>query len=380
MMRGAKESMKMDKRILFVGNTSWSMYNFRLEVMKFLFSKGYSVTVAAPYDNWSKPIEDVGFHYLPLEMDNVGVSPTKDLGLFFRLIKIYRRVKPDFIFHYTIKPNIYGSIAAAVLSIPSVACVTGLGSGFISGKVVSWVIKRLYRFAFKFSKRVWFLNEDDAHFFCNKQIVDKKKATILPGEGVNTTQFSPLHTNKEFDGIVFLYLGRLLKYKGVREFVEAAKLTKQKYPDCKFQILGFLDLTNPSAITEDELKGWVTDGVVEYLGYTDDVREFISLADCVVLPSHYREGVPRSLLEASSMGKPIITSDVTGCRDVVQDGITGLLCKKADTLDLYQKIEVMILSGKEGRDSMGNAGRQNVLNNFDVKFVISEYEAILNSN
>ncbi len=369
----------MGKKIFFVGNTAWSMYNFRLDVIKALKYLGHEVTVVAPEDGWEKHIIESGIPFIPIQIDNKGTSPFKDLKLLYCLLSIYRKNKPDLIFHYTIKPNIYGSLAARLCKIKSIACVTGAGSVFIKNNLVTKVVIWLFRFSFRFPSEVWFLNQEDKDLFRRYGLVSNKQMRLLPGEGIDIVKFQNRegHNAEKSNNLVILFVGRLLWDKGVGEFVEVARAIRKKWPHVHFKLLGFLDVQNPSAISKEQMNQWVSEGIVTYLGVSKDVRPAMLEADCVVLPS-YREGLPRTLLEAACLEKPVITTDVPGCREVVEDEITGFLCRPKDARDLQEKIEKMIRVGKLIRNEMGKAGRRRVREKYEMKIIIEKYKDTIN--
>jgi glycosyltransferase involved in cell wall biosynthesis len=279
---------------------------------------------------------------------------------------------PDVVFHYTIKPNIYGSIAAWLARVPSIAVTTGLGSVFIRKSRAAVIAKTLYRLAFRFPREVWFLNRDDQAAFLERRLLaHPERARLLNGEGVDLEHFA--HTpSPRTQNFAFILIGRLLWDKGVGEYVDAARALRAKYPQTRFQLLGPAGVDNPSAITLEEVRAWEREGVIEYLGEAHDVRPQIANADCVVLPS-YREGVPRTLMEASAMGRPIVATDVPGCREVVDDGVTGLLCEARNAASLAEKLEQMIAMSDEERRTMGERGRAKVTEEFDEAAVVARY-------
>lgn len=365
--------MIKNNRIFLVGNTAWSMYNFRLGVAKAMRTAGYEVIIIAPYDHTSDSIRAEGFEHLDILIDNKGVSPVRDFMLFLNFLKLQRKLRPQMIFHYTIKPNIYGGLAAGLLGIKTISFVTGLGSMFINRNLITRLIEWMYRYSFHFSMKVWFLNDDDRQFFTQKNIVSVRKAEVLPGEGIDSNEFLPVDIKNEPGApFYFLYLGRILKDKGIQELISASRIVKKKYPQIIVQLLGFIDALNPSAITMTEVQSWVDEGVITYLGTTSNVKPYIGVADCVVLPS-YREGISRTLLEAASMQKPIVATDVTGCRDVVDDGETGLLCEPMNSIDLAHKMEQMFLLDEDDRNQMGLKARLKVIREFDEQVVIKKY-------
>lgn len=361
------------KKVLLVANTAWSIFNFRFELVSSLISNGCDVSVIAPNDPSVDKLIEMGCDFIPISMSARGVNPITDLLLFFRLYFEYKKRSPDVIIHYTIKPNIYGSLAAALASIPSLAITTGLGYVFVKDNFISKIARFLYLVAFKFPRQVWFLNEEDRREFLSCKLVADENAFLLHSEGVNLTRFSPQPVSASHDCFRFLLISRMLWDKGVDDFITAARKVKRSHPDVIFQLLGPCDVANPSAISRLQINEWVAEGVVEYLGVTDDVREYIANADCVVLPSFYREGVPRTLLEAAAMAKPVITTDNVGCRDVVLDGITGFLCAPHDANQLAECCQRIIAMPPINRELMGEAGRKFMQRKFDVNNVIDVY-------
>ncbi|OEE42263.1 glycosyltransferase family 4 protein [Vibrio anguillarum] len=363
-------------KLIMVANTAWSVFNFRHSLIKELLSCGVELYVIAPEDKFSEKLAEMGCQVLDLPMQAKGVNPIADFGLMLRLLRHYREVKPDFIIHYTIKPNIYGSLAAKLVGIPSLAITTGLGYTFVNQNVVSQVARQLYRFAFRYPKEVWFLNEDDRCAFLDHRLIEPNKAVLLHGEGVNLNHFVPSDKPQPDENIRFLLIARMLRDKGVYEFVEAARQIRKQYPQAIFQLLGDCGVPNPSVIGREEIAQWEKEGIVEYLGTTDDVRPIIAQADCLVLPS-YREGIPRTMIESAAMAKPLIVSDAPGCRDVVLDGQTGYLCKVKNTLSLAQRCELFLTLSDSEKQAMGKAGRAFMEDKFDEKWVIKQYFATL---
>ncbi|EGR0490421.1 TPA: glycosyltransferase family 4 protein [Vibrio cholerae] len=363
-------------KLIMVANTAWSVFNFRHSLIKELLSSGVELYVIAPEDKFSAKLVDMGCQVLDLPMQAKGVNPIADLGLMLRLLRHYREIKPDFIIHYTIKPNIYGSLAAKLAGIPSLAITTGLGYTFVNQNVVSQVARQLYKFAFRYPKEVWFLNEDDRRAFLEHHLIEPDKAVLLHGEGVNLSHFVPTDKPQPDENIRFLLIARMLRDKGVCEFVEAARQIRQHYPNAIFQLLGDCGVPNPSVIGREEIAQWEREGAVEYLGTTDDVRPIIAQADCLVLPS-YREGIPRTMIESAAMAKPLIVSDAPGCRDVVLDGQTGYLCEVKNAQSLAQRCEQFLTLSDSEKQAMGKAGRSFMEAKFDEKWVIKQYFSTL---
>ncbi|MGF6240973.1 glycosyltransferase involved in cell wall biosynthesis [Paraburkholderia sp. GAS38] len=363
-------------RITLVCNTAWAIYTYRQGLIRELVASGVEVTVLAPRDRTFDLLGAMGCRCIDLPVASKGTNPRDDLRTLWALYRHYRSIRPHIVFHYTIKPNIYGSIAAKLAGVDSVAVTTGLGYVFIQQSRAAQVAKKLYRFAFRFPREVWFLNRDDqAAFVDQKLLVHPERARLLHGEGVDLEQFAftPLPDKPHFD---FVLIGRLLWDKGVGEYVEAARRLRARYPQARFRMLGPVGVDNPSAITRDEVAAWEQEGVIEYLGEAHDVRPFIAAADCVVLPS-YREGVPRTLMEASAMGRPIVATDVPGCREVVADGVNGLLCEVRNAESLAGRLAQMLDMSGAARRAMGERGRQKVAAEFDERVVIEKYKDLV---
>jgi len=362
----------LSKKIVLASNTAWSLFNFRLGIARNFKENGYKVVLIAPYDEYSRRLEEE-FEYHDIYMNNKGTNPKEDFKTTIEFYKLYKKIKPDIVLHYTIKPNIYGTIACNLLGIKTVNNIAGLGSLFIKQNFVTKIAKFLYKYSQGKADKIFFQNSDDYEMFTNEGLVEKSKCDVLPGSGVETSKFVPVEHAKEDEKFRFLLIARMLWDKGVGEYVDAAKIIKSKYPHVEFQLLGFLDVINKSAISKEQMQKWVDEGLVNYLGVSDNVKEEIAKADCIVLPSFYREGTPRTLLESASMAKPIITTDNVGCRDVVDDGINGYLCEVRNAGDLADKMEMMLNLSEEKRKSMGEAGRAKMINEFDERIVIGKY-------
>jgi glycosyltransferase involved in cell wall biosynthesis len=363
----------LNKKILISINTSWNIINFRLGLLQALQKEGYKIIVLAPKDEYSELFQNYNFEYHDIEMNNKGTNPIEDLKLTISYYKILKKIKPDLMLNYTIKPNIYGTIAANLLKIPTINNIAGLGSLFVNENFITKIAKYLYKYSQDKASKVFFQNNEDFELFTSLGLVDIKKSDVLPGSGINTEKFQPIEKTKNLDKIVFLLISRMLWDKGVGEYVEAARILTKKYPNLEFQLLGFLDVANNSAISNDQMDSWVKEGIINYLGTSDNVQNEISNADCMVLPSFYREGTPRTLLESASMAKPIVTTNNIGCKDVVNDGETGYLCKIKDSTDLASKLELIINMSEEERKTMGQKGREKIKKEFDEEIVINKY-------
>lgn len=358
-------------KVAIVLNTSWNIYNFRLNFVKTLLTNGHEVHTIAPHDPYTHFLKEVGCIHHDVTMDSRGVNPIKDAALFIELFSIYKKLRPDIILHFTIKPNVYGTLAASMLGIPTINNVCGLGTVFLKKNLVSAVAMALYKLAFLFPKKVFFQNSDDLALFLNKKLIPKKSADLIPGSGIDLSRFKPMEFNRN-KVFTFLLISRLITDKGILEYVQAIENLKQKGFNAKFQLLGAKDPEHQRGIQLSVINHWISSGTVEYLGTTDDVRTFIQKADCIVLPS-YREGTPRTLLEAASSSKPIITTDVPGCHHVVENNHNGLLCKIKSADDLAEKMEQMSHLDDSTLRRFGENGRKKIEVQFDERLVINKY-------
>lgn len=365
--------------ILIYSNTAWSIFNFRRNLIRTLLAAGHDVIAIAPPDEYVQKITDLGCRYIALPMDNRGTSIWRDLRLLFRIRKHLKQTRADIAFTFTIKCNIYTSFAASFLPTAVVPNVSGLGAAFEKSGWLNRLVLHLYRFAFRRTKTVFFQNRDDMKLFRNRKLVTAKQAHLLPGSGVDLSYFAPA-TLPNQNTVTFLLPARLLWDKGIAEFAAAAKSIKAKYPGTKFQLLGFLEPEGRCAIPSKTIEQWVHEGTLDYLGATGDIRPFFARADCIVLPSYYREGTPRTLLEAASMARPIITTDMPGCRDTIIDQQTGFLCQPKNSADLAQKMATMIELGQGGRKKLGQSGRRLMSQNFSEKIVLDAYLGVLMCN
>lgn len=365
----------MSKKVVIALNTAWNLVNFRGGLIRALVAAGYEVVAVAPPDEYAERLSALGCRFEPLPMDNQGTHPARDLLLLWRFFNLLRVERPDVYLGYTVKPNVYGSLAARALGIPVVNNIAGLGAVFIKGGWLNQLVKALYRVALSSSRMVFFQNKDDRQLFIEHRLIPERVTDLLPGSGIDLGKFSPLPLPNG-SPIRFLLIARMLWDKGVGEFVEAARLLKQRGIDAEFCLLGFLDVQNPAAISRQQMNDWVADGAVRYLGVSDNVGEEIAQADCVVLPS-YREGTPRTLLEAAAMARPIVTTNAVGCREVVDDGINGYLCRPEDAPDLARSMSRIVGITPSEREVMGARGREKVEREFDEQIVIKKYlEAI----
>lgn len=355
-------------------NAAWNIANFRRPLIEDFIRAGRRVTAIAPPDGSVPALIAMGCAFEPIAMDVKGLSLARDAAALWRLRESFKRTRPDVILSFTVKNNIYGALAARSLGIPFIPNVTGLGTAFLSGGPLQRVAELLYRLAFHGLGVVFFQNAEDADLFLRRRLVSEGQVRLVPGSGIDLTHFAPEPLPRG-GSPVFLMIARLLGDKGVREFVQGSRIVRAQYPKARFQLLGPLDAQNRTAITRDELESWMGEGV-EYLGETHDVRPHIAQADCVILPS-YREGAPRTLIEAAAMARPTIASDVPGCRSVVDHGLTGFLCQARSGEAVAQACVRFINLGDSERAAMGRAARTKMEREFAQERVVQAYRDVV---
>lgn len=361
--------------VMFLANSAWNLAHFRAPLIDDLARSGARLVAVAPPDGSEKQLRDAGVEFAPIRLDRRGLSPLANLTL----LRDYRRAiaayRPDVVLAFTVKPNIWGSMAASTLGVPVINNVSGLGTAFIGRPLLKSVVARLYRLAFARSARVFFQNEDDREQFVRDAIVEIGQTGLLPGSGIDLVHF-PMSPPRRSAPCRFLFIGRLLRDKGLEEIAEASRMLKADELDFEVALLGGDDPDNRSAIAPDRLQRWQRDGLVTLIGRRDDVRPDLADCDCLVLPS-YREGMPRSVLEASAMGRPVIATDVPGCRQAVDDGVTGYLCRPRSAASLADAMRRMMTVGPKKREEMGRRGRVKMERQFSKELVVEQYrEAI----
>jgi glycosyltransferase involved in cell wall biosynthesis len=364
------------KKVILVSRCAWTLYNFRAGLLRSLKNLGYKVIGGgANGDGFDTQITGLGVSFVPLPVDKRGVNLRADFKLFCALYRWYRCERPSVVHHFTIKPVIYGSIAAWLAGVPRICnTITGLGYVFIEQDLIwlRFLVKWQYFIALACAHVTFFQNRDDLAYFISHGLVPRHKAGLLPGSGVDCSYFAPSSKMGciRGDAVTFLLVARLLREKGVEEFVEAARLVRREFRNARFQLLGPRDERNPTVVSQGELEQWQQEGAITWLGETSDVRPFVDQADVVVLPS-YREGTPRSLLEAAAMAKPIITTQTVGCREVVDDGINGLLVPVKNAKALAEAM-IRLIQDPALRERMGKAGRVKIEQEFDEQIVIQK--------
>jgi glycosyltransferase involved in cell wall biosynthesis len=359
--------------VVVAANSAWNIANFRGPLVEALRAAGWHVIALAQEDGSVAAVSRLGAQFEPISIDGSGTSLFRDGRLLADYIGILRRLRPHAFLGFTVKPNVYGSLAAQMLGIKVINNISGLGTAFMRPGLLNWLVRHLYRFSLRRSHRVFFQNPHDRDLFVAEHLVTPEQAGLLPGSGIDLRRYRPQKNKRAGSSpFRFLFVGRLLRDKGLVEYAEAARLLRPSWQSVEFAILGFAGSDNRSAVPMAEVRRWQHETLVTYLGDTDDVRPFLADCDCVVLPS-YREGLPRSLLEAAAMGKPMIAANVPGCRDVVSDGENGFLCEVRSPASLASAMETMLKLTPAERAMMGRKARATAEARFDQALVTSAY-------
>lgn len=374
---GTKPVSSSCQRLAILSNTSWSVYQFRYGLLRALLDRGIEVTVIAPEDDYSPKLTALGCKFVPVRLKKYSLNLLNDLRYWQQLKKILDEHQIDHIITYTIKPNIYGQLATRGRAITSLAVVTGMGRLFIQPSRKAQLVKQLFRRALRSAEQVWFLNQEDQHFFLQHRLIGPGQAGLLPSEGVDIQRYPESPLPQRDHPFTFLFAGRLMQEKGLYDFIEAARQLRSRQPGTAFWVAGFVEKDMPGAIKEAQLQAWAKEGLIDYWGPREDISPLLRACDAVVLPTYYREGVPRILLEAASTGRPIIATDNVGCREIVIDGLNGYLCAKNDPADLCNKMEKLQQLSPAARAAMAAAGRQLVSTQHDERVVIQRYLALL---
>jgi glycosyltransferase involved in cell wall biosynthesis len=367
-------------KIALVANTSWNLYNFRQNIIHGLLDKGCDVLCIAPEDDFTIELKKLPITFESIRVHSKGNNPVTDVLLIKQLHRIFRKHQPTVILQYTIKPNIYGTIAAALCRIPTINTVTGLGTVFLHNTVVSKVAQQLYAISFKFAARVVFQNEDDKQLFATRKLVHPGKTKIIKGSGINTSYFIPEHynamklTDKPFR---FLMVARLLFDKGIQEFAEAAKRLKELHgTKVECVLIGAVDSDKNLGIRREQLSEWTQKHQLVYKEFSNPIINEYHEATAVVLPS-YREGLSKSLLEAASCSLPLIATNVPGCKEVVIDGWNGYLCEPKSSDDLFLQMNHLFLDTLDKIHTMGKNSRFYVEENFSDKIIFNDYFCLI---
>ncbi len=363
-----------NKKLLFVVSGSKFFLSHRLALAQAALAAGYEVHAATPLSQLNQRIIDAGLIYHPIKLERGGKNPFKEMITIFSLWRLYRRVRPDIIHQVTVKPILYGGIAARFAKVPAtVNAFTGLGFMYTNQSLGTRCLRRIMQWGYKFSfrhknSRVIFQNSDDKNQFINSKLLKPSQCVLIRGSGVSMSTFMPSDESK--DDILVVLAARMLWDKGIGEFVEAARFLKNKKITARFALVGGLDESNPTAISEKQLQHWVNEGIVEWWGERSDMPAIMQKAHIVCLPS-YREGMPRVLVEAAASGRPIITTDVPGCRDIVQPEINGLLVPAKNSMALAAAMEKLIIN-PELRRMLGQKGRELVKDEYALETVIQQ--------
>lgn len=353
------------KKVLILVNHDVVIYNFRLELVQRLLSDGFQVYISSPYGERIDDLINLGCIYIKTELNRHGLNVFNEL----KLIKFYKRiiseVNPNIILTYTIKPNIYGTLAAKSFQIPVIATITGLGISIKNGGLMQKISINLYKYAFKTVSKIFFQNKDNKQFFM-KNNIGSGKYRLVPGSGVNLNHFSLLKYPHDTT-IEFIFISRIMREKGIEEYLEAATYIREKYPSTRFHILGFCEESYEQKLADLQEKG-----IIHYHGMQRDIRTFLKKTHCTIHPS-YHEGMSNVLLESAASGRPIITTDINGCKEIVNDGESGYLIKVKDSQDLINKIEQFLKLSHDNKIKMGLEGRRKVEKEFDRNIVVEDY-------
>lgn len=357
---------KTKQHIVIVANSTWNIYNFRLNVLNLLLEEGFRVSVVAPIDKYLEYKEQYPQveHYGIRTMDRDGKNPFRDLILTLELTRRYKLLQPDLVIHYTNKINIYGGIASRLNRLKSIAIVTGLGYPFIRKGWIRSLTSFLYKKTAPFHNRFIFENIEDRELFEQLKIIPPGKGISIKGCGVDLNHFQPRPLRKPDDKIIFTFIGRLLYDKGIKEFVTAAEHVKAHNEHATFWVVGDLDPENPATVDKEILGSWVNNKTINYFGFQQDVRPIIADSDCIVLPS-YREAIPRTITEGMAMSKPVITTDTAGCREAVDHGENGYLVNVKDVESLVSAMNQFLQCSPEEKSKMGQKSLQKAMREFD---------------
>lgn len=365
--------MEQNKNIAIIENNIIATNTIRNKLTRVLIEQGFNITILTTGTDTELAIaKKNGFNIIDVKASNQ--HPLDVVNYILNIRKALMSIKPDIVLTFTIRPAIWGNFVTRKLKIPTISNITGIGPLFQSNHLSYKVARNLYKYALKKTVQVFFQNYEDMNLFIDKKFVQRNKVQRIPGSGVDHEYYKPIYVEKKDNKFSFLFIGRLIKDKGILEYVAASEKLKEKLSDAEFQVLGPLWTQNlkNNIISQNEIDKWQKESTINYLGAKDDVRPFIAAADCIVLPS-YREGMSNILLEAASMQKPCITCDTTGCNDIVEDNVTGFLCKVKDADDLAVKMKKMYHLSQKERFDMGIKARAKVIKEFDKQIVIDAY-------
>lgn len=356
------------KKILILANNDIGLYNFRKELIERLIQERNEVYISLPNGERVKDLEKLGCIFVETNVDRRGTNPIKDLKLILKYKNILKKVKPDIVLTYTIKPNIYGGLMCRIKNIPYICNITGLGTATENKSIVQKIVFVLYKCALKRVKCCFVQNSENLQFLTDNKLVDKMRCKLIPGSGVNLKHFKVLPYPNNSENVRFLFISRIMKEKGIEQYLEAAKVIKGKYSNTEFHVLGFCEQEY-----EAQLQKLTEDGIINYHGLQKDVIPFLQETSCLIHPSYYPEGMSNVLLEASASGRPVITTNRSGCKETVEDGKTGYIIEIKNSQQLIDKIEEFLKLSNEQRKQMGIDARKKVEKEFDRNIVIEEY-------
>jgi len=353
-------------KILILANNDIGLYKFRKELIEELL-KDNEVIISLPDGEFVKELVNLGCEFIDTNISRRGTNPITDLKLMIEYKKILERIKPDVVLSYTIKPNVYGGMMCRLQKTPYISNITGLGTAIENGGVLQSFTIFLYKLALKNASCVFFQNKENAEFINSKGIIIGKQK-VIPGSGVNLDHYEVLDYPE--DKIInFIFISRVMKQKGINQYLDTAMYIKKKYPNTQFHILGFCEESY-----EEKLKEMHDKGIIQYHGMQSDVRKFHKISHCTIHPTFYPEGMSNVLLESAACGRPIITTNRSGCREIVDDGVNGYVVEEQNSQDLIEKVEKFLKLSYEEKKQMGSAGRAKVEKEFDRQIVIDAYK------
>jgi len=353
-------------KVLILANNATGLFNFRKELLESLLRNGYTVELSLPSGSKVESLVSMGCRYFETALDRRSINPIKDLKLLFHYIRIIRESKPDIVLTYTIKPNVYGGMVCSLLKVPYLCNITGLGTAIEKKSVMKRITLTLYRIALNKAQTIFFQNNENLGLFTREKIA-KENYILLPGSGVNLNSFKPLEYPKTTTNVDFIFIGRLMEAKGIEEYFTAAREIRSNYPNSRFHVCGFCEQGYESKVKELHERG-----VVIYHGIVDNVFELLKSMHCTIQPSHH-EGMSNTVLESAAAARPVIATDIPGCREAVDDGVNGYLFPKGDATALVKRIERFIAIPWEEKREMGLSGRRKMEKEFDRSIVVDAY-------
>lgn len=358
-------------KVLLLTNNVAGLISFRIEVVKAIIEQGYSMTISVPFDRRMNELEALGAKCISTAIGRRTTNPVKDFKLMCHYMNLIKKENPDVVLSYTIKPNVYGGMACRLLGVPQIANITGLGTAVENPSKIQKIVFLLYKVGLKNTKRIFFQNEENK-LFCEKYKLTPDCGYLIPGSGVNLTQFQVKDYPND-DIVRFIFISRIMRQKGIDQYLDAATAIRKEYPNTEFHILGYCEDTY-----EDKLEKLNKNGTVIYHGATSDVRTFIANVHCTIHPTFYPEGMSNVLLESCASARPIITTNRSGCREIVDDGINGFIVEQQNSEDVISKIRKFLSLSFEEKRNMGLAARKKVEKQFDRNIIVKAYLEAIN--